>query len=323
VAIGDAEFKKLNDLARAGKTYRAALEARPDDRKLLTKLMELYSEEKDWAGLVDVVLRLAAFVADPKQRAKYLLTAAKVTARQLGEVDQAIDFYDRALEFDPALVKAMDEAIDLRLQKADYGGVERLLTAQLDHAKQLQDKDRIVHALDRLGELYAKSLNETELAIDAYESAQAFDPDDARRTAVLAELYASDVSTYLDKAVRAQGQILRANPHRAESYKLLRRLYTEARMPDPAWCLCQALVVLGLAEADEQRFYLRHRSDNAAPAQAVLDDADWTSRIIHPDADPLLTTIFALIQPTIVRSRTRSLEELGEPANLELLRALP
>ena len=54
----------------------AALEERPDDRKLLTKLMQLYSEEKDWAKLVEVVLRLADFVEDPKQRAKYMHTAA-------------------------------------------------------------------------------------------------------------------------------------------------------------------------------------------------------------------------------------------------------
>ena len=82
--IGDAEFKKLGDRARASKTYLAALDERPDDRKLLTKLMELFSEEKDWASLVEVVLRLAAFVEDPKQRAKYMHTAAKVSARRSG-----------------------------------------------------------------------------------------------------------------------------------------------------------------------------------------------------------------------------------------------
>ncbi len=98
--IGDAEFSKLNDRGRATKTYVAALEERPDDRKLLTKLMQLYSEEKDWAKLVEVVLRLADFVEDPKQRAKYMHTAAIVASRQLGEIDQALSFYDRALEFD-------------------------------------------------------------------------------------------------------------------------------------------------------------------------------------------------------------------------------
>jgi len=309
--IGDAEFSKLNDRARASKTYVAALEERPDDRKLLTKLMQLYSEEKDWAKLVEVVLRLADFVEDPKQRAKYMHTAAIVSSRQLGEIDQALTFYARAIEFDPTLTKAMDEAIELKRQKGDHEGVERLLKSQLEYAKQAQDRAKIVQVLDQMGELYRKFLNEPELAIDAYEAAQAFDPDGRERAETLAELYASDVTQYLEKAVKAQSQILRRNPYRVESYKLLRRLYTEARQPDPAWCLCQALAVLNLAEPDEERFYRRHRGDNAAPAQAVLDEEDWSDRMAHGDADPLVTRIFAAIQPTIIRARTQPLETLG------------
>ncbi|MGH7293786.1 MAG: tetratricopeptide repeat protein, partial [Polyangiaceae bacterium] len=166
--IGDAEFSKLNDRGRAGKTYVAALEERPDDRKLLTKLMQLYSEEKDWAKLVEVVLRLADFVEDPKQRAKYMHTAAIVSSRQLGETDQALAFYARAIEFDPTLTKAMDEALELRRQKGDHEGVERILKGQLEQAKQTQDRAKIVQVLDQMGELYRKFLNEPELAIDAY-----------------------------------------------------------------------------------------------------------------------------------------------------------
>ncbi len=309
--IGDVEFKKLNNRGRAGKTYVAALEERPDDRKLLTKLMELYSAAKDWASLVEVVLRLTNFVEDPKQQAKYMHTAAMVTARQLGNIEDALAFYDKALEFDPTLSKAMDEAIELRLQIGDHEGVEGHLNAQLEQAKRVQDREKIVAVLDRLGALYAKLLNEPELAIDAYEAAQAFDPEGKERAEILAELYASDVTQYLDKAVKAQTQMLHANPYRVESYKLLRRLYTEARRPDPAWCLCQALSVQHLAEADEERFYLRYRGDNAAAAQAVLDEEDWVLRIAHEDADPLVTRIFALIQPTIIRARTQPLEALG------------
>jgi tetratricopeptide (TPR) repeat protein/tRNA A-37 threonylcarbamoyl transferase component Bud32 len=309
--IADVEFGKLNDRARASKTYVAALEERPDDRKLLTKLMQLYSEEKDWAKLVEVVLRLADFVDDPRQRAKYLHTAAIVSSRQLGENAQALGFYERAIEFDPSLTKAMDEAIELRREIGDHDGVERLLKAKLEQAKEAQDRTHIVEVLDQLGELYRKLLNEPELAIDAYEAAQAFDPEGKERGEILAELYASDVTQYLDKAVRAQAQILQRNPYRVESYKLLRRLYTEARRPDPAWCLCQALSVLNLAEPDEERFYRRHRADNAAPAQAVLGEDDWAQHLVHPDVDPLVTRIFAMIQPTIIRARTQPLEALG------------
>jgi tetratricopeptide (TPR) repeat protein/tRNA A-37 threonylcarbamoyl transferase component Bud32 len=309
--IGDAEFAKLKQRARASKTFVAALEERPDDRGLLTKLMQLYSEEKDWAKLVEVVLRLADFVEDSRQRAKYMHTAAIVTSRQLGETEQALAYYERALEFDPALVKAAEEAIELRSQLGDSEGVERLLKMQLDQAKQTQDRPKIVLVLDRLGELYRKLLNEPELAIDAYEAAQAFDPEGKERGEVLAELYASDVTQYLEKAVRAQAQMLRTNPYRVSSYKLLRRLFTEARRPDPAWCLCQVLVVLNLADPDEDRFYRRHRSENAAPAQEILDEDDWGRYLSHEDADPLVTRIFALIQPTIIRARTQPLAALG------------
>jgi serine/threonine protein kinase/lipopolysaccharide biosynthesis regulator YciM len=309
--IGDIEFLKIGDRARAAKTYVTALEERPDDRKLLTKLMQVYSEDKDWGKLVDVVLRLADFVEDPKQRAKYMHTAAIVSSRQLGAMEQALQFYDKVLEFDPTLTKALDEAIEIRRSRGDHEALERLLKMKLEQAKASQDRDTMVAVLDELADLYRKFLNEPDLAVDAYEAAQAFDPEGRERGEVLAELYASDVGQYLDKAVRAQAQMLRKNPYRVEGYKLLRKLYTEGQRADASWCLCQTLSVLNLAEPDEERFYKRHRADNAAPAQATLEDADWDKLLGHWDIDPLVTRIFALIQPTILRMRTQPVEAHG------------
>ena len=308
--LGDVLFGKLNDRSGASKAYTQALEERPDDRKLLTKLMQLYSEEKDWAKLVDVVLRLADFVEDPKQRAKYMHTAATIASKHLEDIDKALSFYKRALEFDPSIDKALNEAIELYRQKGQNDEVERLLKTQLDQAKVAQDREKIVRVLDKLGELYQQFLNEPDLAVDAYEAAQAFDPEDRARAEKLAEIYAADPGQYLDKAISAQAGILRKNPYRVESYKLLRKLYTDSKRADPAWCLCQALSILRLAEPDEERFYRKHRSENAAPAQATLDDDAW-SKVMHWDLDPVLTRIFAMIQPTIMRTRTQPIEQLG------------
>lgn len=313
IEIGDAYFNKLNDRALASKTYVAALEEKPDDRRLLTRLMQFYSEEKDWAKLVDVVVRLADFVEDPKQRAKYMHTAAIVSARQIGDRKQALAFYDRVLEFDPTFTKAVDEALEIRRQDADHDGVERMLKMQLEAAKQAGDRVKLPEVLDQLGELYQKFLNEPDLAVDAYEAAQAFDPENKQRSEILAELYASDVAQYLDKAVKAQAQILRRNPYRVESYKLLRKLFTDAQKADAAWCLCQALSVMNLAEPDEERFYKRHKAETAAPAKAAFDQGDW-ERIAHYDQDALLTKLFTMIQPTIVRARTQPLDQMGYDA---------
>ena len=308
--VGDIQFQKLQDRQGAQKNYVAALQEKPDDRKLLTKLMQLYSEEQNWEKLIDVVTRLADFVDDPKQRAKYMHTAATIAGRQLKKVDQAIEFYEKALGYDENIAKAVDELLELYREKGDHTKVERMLKTQLETAKGAGDRAAIVKVLDSLGALYEKHLSEPELAIDAYEAAQAFDPDEKSRGEKLAELYASDPAQYLEKAVRSQAQMLRKNPYRVESYKLLRKLFTEAKKPDPAWCLCQALSVLKLAEPDEERFYKKHRPENAAAAQAALGEEEW-GRLAHGELDPLLTRIFALIQPTIIRTRTQTLEAQG------------
>lgn len=309
--IGDILSAQLGDRTRASKSYIAALDERPDDRKVLAKLMQLYSEEKDWSRLVDVVVKLAQMVGEPKQKAKYLHTAAIVSARQMEDLDRAAQFYEEVLELDPQNEKAIAEALDVRAQKNDHEGVERFLKLQLDLATDANDRDRMLATFDKLGELYKDKLGWTSEAIDAFEAAQTLDPDNLERNELLATIYASDPAQYLEKAVAAQRPILRKNPLKPESYRLLRKLYTESKRADAAWCLCQALSCMNLAEADEERFYRRMKPDTAAAAQARLGGDDWEATLLHGDADPLVTSIFALIQPAVLKRNGQPLEALG------------
>ncbi|WP_437738100.1 protein kinase domain-containing protein [Sorangium sp. So ce1335] len=309
--IGDLLATHLNDRTRAAKSYVAALDERPDDRKILTKLMQLYSEEKDWSKLVDIVLKLAAKIDDQRQKAKYLHTAAIVSARQLGDLDRAARFYDEVLELDPSLTRALAEAIEIRGEKGDHEDVERLLKVELDRATEENDTAKMLETFDRLGVLYKDKLGWMSDAIDAYEAAQTLDPDNEERNELLAGLYAESPAQYLDKAVAAQIPILRRNPYRPESYRLLRKLYTETKRADAAFCLCQALCCLSAAEPDEERFFRRLRPDTVAAAQQPLDEEGWATGLIHPDADPLLTAIFGVIEPAVLRKNGQSLEELG------------
>lgn len=311
IEIGDICGEKLNDRAGAAKSFVAALEDRPDDRKLLTKLMQLYSEEKDWHKLVEVVLRLAEFVDDPKQKVKYLHTAAIVTARQAGDVDRALEFYEQVLKLEPRFDKALNEAVELERERSNWEGVERVLKRRLDAATDADDKVAMLDSFQQLGELYEKNLGLMDQAIDAYEAAQTLQPENKDRSEHLGGLYATDPEKYLDKAVASQALLLRQNPFRPESYKALRRLYTETKQADASWCLCQTLSVLNLAEPDEERFYKRMKSDTAAPAQSTLGDEDWLVQLMHHDADALLSSVFALIEPAVIARRSQTAQELG------------
>jgi tetratricopeptide (TPR) repeat protein len=313
--VGEIFSAKLHDRTRAAKTYLVALEDRPEDRNILTRLMQLYSEEKDWSKLVEVVLKLSDFVEDKKQKSKYLHTAAMVSARQLGEVDVALGYYERALELDPGNDRVLEEAIGLRTHKGDYRGVETLLKIKLDHANEAGDNPKMLEAFEELAVLYHKSLGWISAAIDAYEAAQTLDPENKQRNDILAGLYASDPGQYLDKAVAAHRAILKRNPDRADSYKLLRRLYTETKRADAAWCMCQALTLLNLAEPDEERFFRRMRTDSPAAARAQLNQDDFSHLLGHEDADPTLSAIFLLIEPAVIGVRAQSFESMGYDPN--------
>jgi hypothetical protein len=57
------------------------------------------------------------------------------------------------------------------------------------------------------------------------------------------------------------------------------------------------------------------RADTAAPAQAVISDEAWLKLITHADSNPLLTNLFALIEPAVIAARAQRLEDLGfDPA---------
>jgi tetratricopeptide (TPR) repeat protein len=317
--IGEIAANKLNDRTRAAKSLVAALDEKPDDRRVLTKLMQLYGEDKDWSKLVAVVLRLAEFVDDPKQRVKYLHTAAIVTARQIGDPERALEFYAQVLELEPDFDRAIEESIELERSRENHAGVERLIKRRLELATTSNDQESMVKAFEGLAELYEKKLGWTDQAVDAYEAAQTLDPDNSERAEKLGRLYATDPEKYLEKAVSAEVEALRLNPLRVESYRALRRLYTETKHADSAWCLCQALTVLNLAEPDEERFYKRMRSETAAPALNPLTDDDWLLHVMHPDADTLLTSVFALIEGTVIARRGQSLEELGYEREFQLV----
>lgn len=311
IEIGDLYGSKLNDRTSAARSFVAALEERPDDRRILTKLMQLYSEEKDWNKLVDVVVKLAEFVDDPAQKIKYLHTAALVSGRQIGDPDKAADYFEEVLDLDPGNAKALSELTSIQKAAGNYSAVENLLKRKLSTAIDSEDIPTQIATYDELGELYEKHLVAKDLAAQAYEAASEHDPDNKERLDKLAAIYQSDLETFKEKGIMLQEYLLSKNPFRQESYKALRKIYTVARDADASWALCQVLSVLNLAEPDEQRFYERMRAETAAPAQDAFSEEDWILRVMHPTLDPLLTTIFGLIQPAVIKARAQHPETLG------------
>jgi tetratricopeptide (TPR) repeat protein len=311
--LGELHATKLGEKARAAKAYSAALEIKPDDRKLLTRLMQLYSDEKDWGRLVEVVLRLADLLQDRAQLGKYYLTAAQLCDVHLGRTDEAVDYYESALEHDPSLERALAGIAALRGAKGDWQGLEasyRKVLGKMPDGAPKGARARI-HAL--LAGLYEdkRKLNQPAEAVAEYEKAMEIAPGEADYADRLAELYLADTKRYFDRAVSTHRSLLAKNPLRVESLHALRKVYTETRKPDEAWCMCQALVSVKGAVPEEENFYKKFRTDRPANAQEKLNDERWARDLVHPWQDPLITSLFAVITPAVLKARAVPGSEYG------------
>ncbi len=311
VELGDMAAAQLHDTALASRHYLRALTEKRDDRKILMKLMQLYSEEKDWRKLVKVILKIAELVDDPPQRAKYLHTAAMVVSREMNDLDQASELLRQALTLAPDLAEARNEALKLARRMGNLDTVKGLLKERAEVAVEAGNTALALESLDELGALYLDVFERLDQAIAVAQSATQLVPDDLARREHLATLYAKDPVGHFEDAVAAQEEILARDPFRAEAYRTLRHIYTAAKWGDSTWCCCQALHALGQATTDEATFFRRLRKTEPAVAQSRLDNETWTSLLTHSDAVPLLTALFAAIQPAVATVCARPLEELG------------
>ena len=114
--------------------------------------MQLYSEEKDWAearrGRAQARLQGRGHEAEgqvPAHRRHRELRGRWATSTRPAQ------FYDQVLELDPTLDKALDEAIELRGDKGDHEGVERLLKVELERATEQSDTSKMLETFDQLG----------------------------------------------------------------------------------------------------------------------------------------------------------------------------
>lgn len=311
IEMGDLAAEKLSDSSYAAKIYLAALAEKPDERRVLTKLMQLYSTERDWSRLVKVILKLADFVEDDKQKAKYLMTAGRIAWKELGDVELGSQIFARALQADPENESAAREGVEVHAAARNAEGLKEALKRQVKIASDARDKEQMIRSLTALAELYLRHFQRVDQAIAVYEAAEEVDPNDPVRAEILGELYAADPIKYATKAIAAQLRIIDRDPFRVSAHRMLRKLHTESQRPDGAWCACQTLAVLGQAEPEEERFYLRMRNEDGVTARSRFTEPDFHTLVVHPRANPLLTALFTVIQPAVVTARTKSYRELG------------
>lgn len=193
VKAADRFEKQIKDNAAAIDMLRQALDVRPADQSVLSKLETLFRSEAMWPDLLET-LRLEASVADQvEQRIKLRREIGKLLAKELAEPSEALEAFRMVLDEAPQDSEAIEAVVqigrqfeELRVEAADI--LEPVLRSTAKYEKlvgvlemRLQapsDGPERAKTLRAIAEVLDSSLSDQAKAVDALIRALAETPED-------------------------------------------------------------------------------------------------------------------------------------------------
>ncbi|MCK5796215.1 MAG: hypothetical protein KAI47_03475, partial [Deltaproteobacteria bacterium] len=256
---------------------RRSLEIEPRNHKASFLLERLFREGRRYGELVSLVETRASVAATQQERVFALVALGDLFAgvgirsasddeRESHETDvaKAIDYYRRALSFDPSCSRALWRVVELLTAQEDWSSLVKVYEDAL--------RVRVASEMDpgllvQIGQIYAQKLDDPERAeeffrrvrkndptqrvmVDFYRSlyarqdeptkilalldtAQRLEKDLSRRLEIMREMaeVAQDQVGNLDKAIDIWKGVLRLAPGDFEAMAALKRLYPETTPP--------------------------------------------------------------------------------------------
>ncbi len=301
---------RLQNASKASAAYLDALAIAPEDHQLLQKVLDLHIETKRWREAVEIMERFIGLEADAFRKGVYFHAAATVCRDELKSLDEAVDYYDCALD---CFFSQPDRLDDQKLPRAlmSFQAIDTVLTTRRDwRAQERAYRDMIkrlpndgnprfqklhVGLIDALGEIYRSRLKQYDDASAAFEIAQQLDPDNklngTDRAEILAELHVLAGPDRADKAIEQHTRMLRREPFKYDSYKALARIYRDTRQYDKQWCMSSTLAFLAKADADELQFYEQYKPRGLVKARNGMSPESW-AKLAHPDENRYISAIF-------------------------------
>jgi tetratricopeptide (TPR) repeat protein len=171
--------------------YLKILELDREDMRSIDSLINLYLGQSRWEDLLGVYTKKVDLVYDSEEKRLILYQVGAVYEREIGDVNSAIDTYQRVLELDPDDLTALGR-LDVLYQTAENW--QELLSILQHEAELTADPAEAVSYQYRIAELYEKRLGDIERAVELYRDILNLMPDHAPTLAALEGIKVGDVA---------------------------------------------------------------------------------------------------------------------------------
>jgi tetratricopeptide (TPR) repeat protein len=177
---------RLNDNARAEAALKKAIEADPEHEPAYEQLSQILRGESRFGDVVSVLMTWAERETDTTMARERLREAAVLAEHNAGDVERAVQCYERILSFDAGAIDALDELIRIHESAGRLGKVALLYDRRIEAEELPHERVELRH---RAAALRAGKLEETDGATRLYLQNLEDDPNDLRSLDALEKLY--------------------------------------------------------------------------------------------------------------------------------------
>jgi tetratricopeptide (TPR) repeat protein len=306
-------FLKIEEDALAADVYEEARRVAPADLPILHRLLALYQKGQKWGSLFDVLRSISDVDTDPHRRAKTLFTMGQLASIELLDRGTALELFDRTLDVDPSQLEAFERIARILTEAKDWSGLEQMYRRMIGRTDLRNDEGLSSLLNKQLGLVYRDRIGDTQLAIQAIQTAVRLRPNDEEAQAMLRELLSSigqasgAVAITLDRVLK--------DPMDPRPYPALFDLLASQNARDRAVCVASAMNFLDVVHPVATQW---RQSLPPPPIESIAADLgpEGYRYLLHPELDPNLTEIFQVLAPAvvdIVLSRMSLRERMAHP----------
>jgi tetratricopeptide (TPR) repeat protein len=304
VETGEILAHRAQDYEGAAEDFETARTLRPDDRILLNTQLANYKELGQWDKVASTLRELANFESDPKLKAKGIFAMAQVVETKVGDVREAAELFDEVVALDRSRLDAFEHIARIYSELRDWEALSSVHHALLGRLEgESTDQDLRQNLYKRLGLIYRDRVVDAKRSLQAFRSAMELREEDEECRRYLSDLLV--VTGDLDGALELTMCAVKRNPMAPEPLQELYTLFLRKYDFDRAWCAVDVLgdTLLSKLSADQERFCVSYPPTSLDVIPGTLVATAWDSHILHPELDPILTSIFRIAMPAVIRGK--------------------
>jgi tetratricopeptide (TPR) repeat protein len=284
------------DPKESARCYYKAFETKNDDRVILSKLLDAYQKSEEWAKSTKVLRKLASLAGEPMLKAKYLYAMGVIERDKLNDHTSAVRTFDKALDADPTLVKAIQAIDEVITDDQDFQRQDRYYRKCLARAIDHNVDGRVIFQLaQNLATLNISKLGNDEAAVKALLVARGHTTNIAEIDRQLLGIYRSKGE--LANALDLHYQELNVSPLQIRHYKELFVTLRAFGLNESAAMVQRTLHALGASDMPQM---VKERNTRSSGIRHFTQQM-W-QMLTPANMNPVFAEVFQILAPSILNT---------------------